>query len=206
MVYSDFTYPQVITDLGLTQVSTPDLFSQVPPVAPSAATAAILPAAIRLGTTAHTEAARSTWMVGNVLLDLWGRYAGQLNLSAGVTLNADPEAGLTGVCNFLIGRGPQLPHVTAPVCVIFEAKNDSIQDGFGQCIAAMVGVQRFNRRTGRDIDPVYGCSTTGSLWRFLTLSGTTVTIDQTEYSIAQVDRILGILTSIVGPIPAQEAA
>jgi hypothetical protein len=206
MAFSDFIYPEVIRDLGLTETSAPDVFADVPPVPPSAPTAALLPMAIRLGTTAHTEAARSTWMVGNVLLDLWGRYAGQLNLSAGVTFNADPDAKLTGLCDFLIGRGPQLPHVVAPVCVIFEAKKDSVPDGFGQCVAGMVGVQRFNRREGRETDPVYGCSTTGALWRFLTLSGTNLTVDQSEYAINQIDRILGILAHIAGPVPARSAA
>jgi hypothetical protein len=206
MAFSDFTYPAVVRDLGLTETAVADLFGHVPPTPPSAATAAILPAAVRLGTSAHTEASRSTWMVGTVLLDFWSRYGGQLTLIAGATFAADPDAGLTGYCDFLIGRTPQRPVIQAPVMLVFEAKRDSIPDRLGRGIAGLVGLQRFNRREGTPADPVYGCVTTGSLWKFLRLSGTTVTVDLTEYTITQVDRILGILTHIAGPPPAATAA
>jgi hypothetical protein len=200
MAFGDFKYPQVIRDLGLIEDSA-DLFASVPSRPPSPATAAILPANVMLGTAAHSEAARSIWLVGPVLADLWAANIGRVNLFADVDFAADPENQLTGKCDFLLGRGPQLRHIAAPVAVIFEAKRDSIPDGLGQCVSAMVGVQRYNRREGREADPVYGCVSTGSLWQFLTLSGTTVTIDLTEYTITQVDRILGILTHIVGRLP-----
>jgi hypothetical protein len=66
----------------------------------------------------------------------------------------------------------------------------------------MAGAQRYNRKGGKPVDPIYGCVSTGSLWQFLRLSDTTVTIDLTEYTITQVDKLLGILTAIVGPPPA----
>jgi hypothetical protein len=70
----------------------------------------------------------------------------------------------------------------------------------------MVGAQRFNRRAGLDIDPIFGCVTTGSVWKLLRLAGSTLTIDLHEYTLSQADRILGILTHIVGPPPAAPAA
>ncbi len=94
----------------------------------------------------------------------------------------------------------------APVAVVVEAKRDNFESGYGQCIAGMAGAQRFNRREGNGIESVYGAVTTGSLWRFLHLGGPVVTFDLVEYTIAQVDRLLGILTSIVGPAPGAAAA
>lgn len=90
--------------------------------------------------------------------------------------------------------------------VIFEAKRENINEGLGQCIAGMVGAQRFNRRNNAPIDPIYGCVTTGTSWRFLRLSGTTVTLDLVEYGLNQVDRLLGILVHMLGPIPQPVAA
>ena len=207
MAFSDFQYPQVFAQLGLTEATAPNLFAGVPPVPPTPATRQVLDTTVRLATAAHTEASRATWIVGPVLADLWGRYGGQLNLIAGAELVGDRDAGLAGYCDFLLGRGPQMHHrVRAPVAVIFEAKRDSIPDGLGQCVAGMVGVQRFNRREGSDVDPVYGCVTTGSQWRFLALAGTALTFDATEYTIHQADRILGILSFIVGPLPHPAAA
>lgn len=196
MAYGDFKYPDVLRDFGLTQTTVTDLFADIPPVSPSAGLAALLPKFIMLGTTAHSEAARSTWIVGPILGDLWSRHVGRLSLHAGIEFNVDAAARLTGNVDFILGRGPMLPVVAAPVMFIVEAKRDSIPGGLGQCISGMVGMQRFNEQSGTPIDPVYGCVTTGSLWRFLRLSGTTVALDLNEYLISQTDKLLGILSFI----------
>jgi hypothetical protein len=196
----------VLTDLALVETSQSNLFRGVAPVPPSPVLAATLAVNIGLATTAHSEASRATWMVGPVLADLWARYDSQISLFAGVEFAADPAAGLTGYCDFVIGRGPHVPHLRAPLAVLFEAKRDSIPDGLGQCIAAMVGAERFNRRNNNPIDPVYGCVTTGTAWKFLRLSGGTLTIDVAEYTIQQSDMLLGILTHMVGPVPTPAAA
>jgi hypothetical protein len=70
----------------------------------------------------------------------------------------------------------------------------------------MVGAQRFNRRHSAPDDPIWGCVTTGSVWRFVRLSGPAVTLGLREYGIAEVDLLLGILTLIVGPPPTAAAA
>jgi hypothetical protein len=199
MAFSDFKYPDVIDDLGLIERSVADLFPDVPPVAPSAALAASLPGNVRLATTAHSEASRSTWMVGPVLADFWNRYNGRISLFAGIEFSADEEAGLSGYVDFIIGRSNQLPQLRAPVVFLVEAKRDSIPGGLGQCVAGMVGMRRFNAHANKPIDPLYGLVTTGSLWRFLKLSGNELTIDLNEYLISQTDKILGILTHIVQP-------
>ena len=73
-------------------------------------------------------------------------------------------------------------------------------------IAGMVGALRFNRREGNDIPAVYGGVTTGSLWKFLRLVGDVVTLDLREYALAEVDKILGILRVMVGPVDGAAAA
>lgn len=206
MAFSDFKYPDVLGQLGLTERTVPNLFADVPPVAPSALLTASLRVNVPLATGAHSEAARTTWLVGPVLSDLWVRYDGRISVNPGVEFDADAAAKLSGYCDFIISRGPQRPVIGPPVLLIFEAKRDSIPDGLGQCIAGMVGAQRYNQRHNVPIDPVYGCVTTGSLWKFLRLSGTVLTNDLTEYTIVQADRILGILTHAVGPPPAAPAA
>jgi hypothetical protein len=49
---------------------------------------------------------------------------------------------------------------------------------------------------------VYGAVTTGTNWRFMSLSGDTLAIDLDEYLIAEPERILGILASMIAPTPA----
>lgn len=61
----------------------------------------------------------------------------------------------------------------------------------------MVAAQIFNEREGKEISKIYGAVTTGSLWQFLELESQTVTLDLEEYSINNLPKILGILTSFV---------
>ena len=203
MAFGDFRYPDVLRQLGLTYASARDLFGAVPPVAAGAGLIADLPVFSRLALASGTEKARSEWLIAPVLGDAWARYDGQISLYSGTGFSAEPESGLTGYVDFLIGRSPQNVSVTPPVVILVEAKNENIAGGLGQCIAAMVGAQRWNLREGTPCDPVYGCSTSGSIWKFLQLSGTTMTLDLNEYTITQLDRILGILIHMIGAPPVR---
>lgn len=198
MAFSEFRYPSVLDEFTLTETSN-RLFHDIPPVAASDTLRNTLETNVELATIAHSEASRSTWMVGPILAECWARSGRSFSLYAGIEFKVDEESGLTGYVDFIIGRSPQLPELRAPSIFIVEAKRDSIPGGLGQCIAGMVGMKRFNMFAGKPIDPVYGCVTTGSLWKFLRLSGHEVTIDASEYHISQVDKLLGILTHIVQP-------
>ena len=52
---------------------------------------------------------------------------------------------------------------------------------------------------------MHGAVTTGTNWRFLRLEGITLFIDQPEYYLDQVEKILGILLYCVGGDPAKVA-
>ena len=206
MAFSDFSYPEVFHDLGLKEASVLDMFAGVPEVAASTLLRGFLATSVPQATTNNTETARASLIVAPILNELWAHYAGRIGTYYGVEFNADPEARLNGYCDFLISKAPQQHRIVAPVVVVVEAKRDNLENGYGQCIAGMVGSLRFNRREGNAIETIYGAATTGSNWRFLRLQGTTVTFDLTEYTISQVDRLLGILTYIVGPVPGAAAA
>jgi len=68
----------------------------------------------------------------------------------------------------------------------------------GQCAAEMVAIQLFNEREGTSVPAVFGCVTSGSLWRFLKLEDSALTIDRPEYHLRDVAKILGILVTIAG--------
>jgi hypothetical protein len=206
MAFRDFRYPDLLTTFGLTAEPVADLFEGVPPVPVPADFTESLAVSARLAAIVNTEKSRSEGMIAPVLTNFWWRYHARIGLYSGSEFDADPAAGLNGYCDFLISRAPQQPYVTPPAVVIFEAKKENINDGLGQCIAGMVGAQRFNRRHNAQTDPIYGCVTTGTAWKFLQLRGTVVSIDLTEYTLSQVDRILGIFVHMVGPVPQPAAA
>ena len=75
--------------------------------------------------------------------------------------------------------------------IAIKRVND-IKLGLGQCVAEMLADQVFNDRKGQS-QKIYGVVSTGTLWKFLTLEAQTLKIDRTEYFIAQLEEILGIL-------------
>lgn len=201
MAYSNFNILDVQRQFGLTIRTGIDLFPHVPPVDPGPTLTNVLAVYGQLGLTVNTEKARSEWLIAPVLGELWSRAPDQLCVLSGVDFTVDAEAGLNGVCDFLIGRGPQLPMVTAPVLVVVEAKNESVPSGQGQCAAELVAVQRFNRREGTEVATLYGVITIGDNWRFMRLVGRELTIDIREYLIADLAKLFGILLHVVGLNP-----
>ena len=149
----------------------------------------------------HTEKARSEFIVAPVLMEVRWLTGQQVSLFSGTDLSVDPSAGLSGTCDFLFCRSPQQLVISAPILAVVEAKKDSIVDGLGQCAAEMVAVQRWNREQGTGIETVFGCVTTGALWRFLRLSETHLEIDVVEYTVSQVGHILGVFLQMVGHVP-----
>lgn len=193
MSYREFDLPKAQSDFGLTLDTTRSLFAAVPPVVISESLAQFWQDYRPLGLALITEKARSELLVAPLLAEVWKRSNREIAVLSGVDLNVDVAAGLNGTCDFLLCRSSNLYFVSSPVLVAVEAKRDSIPDGLGQCAAAMVAAQRFNQEAGKPIDPIYGCVTTGSNWKFLRLTGRHLDIDIDEYSIAQPERILGVL-------------
>ncbi len=206
MAFGDFRYPDVISHFGLTYDAVDELFAGVHLLPPLPDTRAMLAKTARLATILNNEKARSEWLIAPLLADFWGRFHGQMGLYSGMEFQADPAAGLTGFLDFAFCRGPQQTVLTPPLLMVFEAKKENINEGLGQCVAALVGAQRFNQRSGINEPHLYGCVTTGTAWRFVRLSGTTLTVGLTEYTFDQLDKLLGILAFIMGPPPAVVAA
>ena len=131
MAFSDFQYPDVLKQLGLTFASASDLFAAVSSVPAGPSLIADLPAFSRLALASGTEKARSEWLIAPVLGDAWARYDGRISLYSGTGFSAEPQAGLSGYVDFLLSRSPQNVSVTPPVVILIEAKNENIAGGLG---------------------------------------------------------------------------
>jgi hypothetical protein len=195
MAYSDFkTVGSVKTAFGLTTIEDVQFLPHVAPVAPSAILTAVLTENLPLATASGSEKARSELIISPVLVEVRRQLNRKIGLFSGEDFTVDAEAKLSGRCDFLISRSTEQLEIEAPVVVLIEAKQADLKLGLGQCIAEMVAAQRFNQAKEKPLPVIYGCVSSGILWRFLKLEGTVVTIDLTDYSITPVDRILGYLT------------
>jgi hypothetical protein len=206
MSYRDFTLPKAKRDFGLNLDASQDLFSGAKSVSLSSVLQETLTRQSPLALISSGEKGRSEWIIAPFLAELWVECGKQISVFSGPTFDVDPDAGLNGVCDFLVCRSPQLLFITAPVLIVAEAKRDNPAEGYGQCIAGMVAAQRYNESEKNPIDAIYGVSTSGNLWKFLCLRGKTLWIDLPEYTLPQADRILGILMHMVGPIPQPAVA
>lgn len=197
MPYSQFTVSKVKEDFHLQLVEgTRFLPTQIELIPPSQRLQIILedlPWAIAV----DTEKARSEVIVNPVLLEVRRILNSSISVFSGEEFNVDVEAGLNGVCDFLISRSPEQLTVEAPAIVVVEAKKSDLKSGIGQCIAEMLAAQRFNQLKNQPIPTIYGSITSGTQWRFLKLSEQTVTIDLMDYPLPPVEPILGFLVWMV---------
>jgi hypothetical protein len=178
-----------------------DLFSTTPEVPVSSWLTETLQETLPLALAINTEKVRSELIIAPILVELRKRTGRTISFFSGVDFTVDPSQGLNGVCDYIVSLSPSQLFIGAPVLIIFEAKNENIKGGFAQCIAAMIAAQIFNSREQNPISTIYGVVTTGTNWHFLQLITNHVQIDQREYYIDHVEKIVGILLSITGKIP-----
>ncbi|MCI0464138.1 MAG: hypothetical protein L0Z62_44965 [Gemmataceae bacterium] len=197
MPYREFTLEDLKHNFGLQVNEKVDYFANASPVAASRFLQDTLRDLLPLALAISTEKARSEMIIAPVLIEVWRYFEGKVSLFSGVEFNVDPAQGLNGVCDFLFSLSPTQLAIEAPVAVVVEAKNEDMRKGIFQCIAEMVAAQLYNRQRQNGIETVYGAVTTGNNWKFLRLTGTVAFVDATEYYIKDVERIVGIMVSML---------
>lgn len=197
MSYSDFTLKKVKQTFGINTVEDQKFLPQIQPITASSTLTSFLEETLPLAIAMGSEKARSELIISPVLVEVRKILKGRISLFSGVEFNVDNGLGLTGVCDFLLSRSPEQLEIEAPAVIIVEAKKAELNPGIGQCMAEMIGAQKFNEINNQPIPTIYGVVTNGTVWRFLKLTQTTVTIDLTDYPLPPIDSILGVLVWMV---------
>ena len=197
MAYTDFTLGNVGERLGVTLRYGP-LFDAVT----AAAVPTWLPPYLEtMRPFARISGkARCEYMIAPLLGTL-RTLVPQVMVISGQQLVAEEVPGLNGVTDFLVARTPFTPMLESPIITVVEAKGDSAEEGFGQCIAQMVAARYFNERAGRPTPRMYGASTTGDDWNFMYLEAKTAMIDTNRHHLNDLGSLLGVLVRIVGEFP-----
>jgi len=198
MSYSEFSLEKAIRAFRLNYKEEDGLFENVAEVEIRAGLQDSLNETAPIALANNTEKARSELIVAPILLEVRRMKGGRIGFFSGITFDVEPDQGLSGVCDFLLSRSPNLLVIGAPVFAIVEAKNDNIRAGLGQCAAELVAARIFNERSGAALTPLFGVVTTGSLWRFLRLDDDVLSVDRREYFLDNLGKILGIFSHCVG--------
>ena len=202
MAYSDWTLETAVETFNLEIVEPVGLFSNLETIDPEEFFTVELAKKAQLADAMNTDKGRSELIVSPVIVQLRQHCDCLISIFSGNDFDVDAENGLDGICDFLISLSPTQLFIRAPVTILIDVppiagKDESIIIGLGPCVAKMVAAQRFNAKKGNEIPCIYGATTKGTKWMFLKLEEQKLSIDLMSYQIAQCDKILGILSSMV---------
>jgi hypothetical protein len=207
MTYSDFTIDEVRWTFHLT-LRDHDLFPAVGSIEPSEWLRYGLEKGRSLAVA--SEKARSEFIVAPILTACREILEEKIHIFSGVTLNAAPERGLKGECDFILARTSSAYSLQGPLMVIVEATKHDLDVGLAQCAAQLVGVRIYNEKDGTPTPVVYGCVTDGERWQFLKLEGQELIVQPLLLPLQQISQILWMLVECVKDVmkhlPTEPAA
>ncbi len=144
----------------------------------------------------NSEKARSELLITPILVEWLSHNPRKLQYFSGNTFDVVPEKALKGRCDFLFTKHFSL-NIVAPVVAMFEAKDDNVDNWYGQCGAEMYAARIFNEQNHEPYHIIYGAVTDGYEWVFLRLEENLLLIDAERYYLADLPRLLGALQTIV---------
>ena len=194
MAYGDFTFDLIEERFGIKNRAG-QIFEPVIALAPSDWLEKALITAHELPL--RTEKAKSELIVLPILLELRARNDKFFTIYSGENLNAAPESGLNGECDFILTKDVGSVSISYPIVQVVEAKKNDVDVGLPQCAAQLIGARRFNEKKGIHVAKLYGCVTTGDQWLFLCLEHDTLTVSPTSFYLNQLGEILGAFQQII---------
>ena len=144
----------------------------------------------------NSEKAKSEFIISPILRELRRRNK-TFAFFSGYAFDVDKAQKLTGVCDFLLSTNVHAVEIKSPVVCLVEAKNRTIEEGFGQCAAEMYAARLLNERDDEPYRTIYGCVTTASEWHFLRLEDNFIIIDRDRYLLSELGILLAIFEKII---------
>ncbi len=143
-----------------------------------------------------SEKARSEFIIAPILREIRRINKTKITVFSGVSLNV-PKTKLKGVCDFIISFYPQSVELKSPLICVVEAKQRTLEEGYGQCAAEMYATKLFNEAKNIFLPFAYGCVTNGSEWSFLKLENNILWIDTDRYYLQNVGDVIGVFQAII---------
>jgi hypothetical protein len=196
MAYTNFTAKDLSKKFGV-KFRAAHLFKPIetPEVTPSAWLKETLIRGQRIGFS--SEKSRSERLVSPVLTELSIENKEAFTIYSGMLLNMDDANGWNGECDFMLSFSKIQDFVVAPIFNITEAKKQDIEQGTIQCAAQLIAAHQLNESEGYHFKTLFGCSTTGTEWRFLILENNIITLDIDRYFLSNIEELLGVLQIII---------
>jgi hypothetical protein len=140
------------------------------------------------GVVDNSEDAICENLIYPVLKEVWKSYRGNLTLWSHQAITYDED--LSGVPDYMVTKRSPLGTIVfdKPYFLVVEAKQDKFEEGWGQCLAEMVAVQRINDEIEKTI---FGIVSNGKVWQFGKLKLNIFTRNKIFYTIQDLDKLFG---------------
>ncbi len=148
---------------------------------------------LRKGMVRNSEAAICENLIYPILKEIWKGYVNEFIVWSHQLLYYDEK--LAGVPDYIIAKRSPLGKIVfdQPYFIIVEAKKDNFDEGWGQCLAELVAVQKLNQPLEQ---VVYGVVSNGDNWEFGQLQGAEFTKNIKTYSIQLLEQLFAALNFI----------
>ena len=144
-----------------------------------------------------SEKAKSELLITPILREVRKKNIEKFTFFSGFALDIDSTKGLNGVCDYIFSSVPHAIEIQAPIFCLVEAKNRTIEEGYGQCAAEMYAARQYNLEYGKATEVMFGAVTNAFEWVFLKLENDTIVVDNERFAIKDLAELLGALQTIV---------
>jgi hypothetical protein len=148
---------------------------------------------LKEGIVDNSEYAICENLIAPILREVWFNYSDRFLLWSHQPLIYDEQ--LSGVPDYLLAKRSPLGKVVfdKPFFVAVEAKKDDFTEGWGQCSAEMVAVQKINET---DKQTIFGIVSNGKIWEFGKLSDRSFTKNIKIYRLSDLDELFAAINYV----------
>jgi hypothetical protein len=125
-----------------------------------------------------------------ILREIWKTYKNDFMLWSHHPLESNGE--LSGTPDYLIAKRSALGKIVFehPYFIVVEAKKDNFSEGWGQCAAELVAIQKLNNNLNQ---PLFGIVTNAERWEFAKLQYNTFTKNINGFQIENLDDLFSAI-------------
>ena len=155
------------------------------------------------GVVDNSESAICENIIYPILKEVWKAYRSNFLLWSHQALNYDGINDKCGVPDYVLARRSLLGSVVfdKPYFVLVEAKKESdFSEGWGQCLAEIIAVQRLNQMPEQSI---FGMVSNGLIWQFGKLNIDIFTQNKLFYTIQELERLFAAINYVFGQCELQ---
>ncbi len=141
-----------------------------------------------------SESSRCENIIYPVLREVYKSFIDKYTLWSHKSITYDAK--LNGTPDYLFSTKSELGKTVLgfPIVIVVEAKKNDFSEGWGQCLAELIAVQKLNKAEEL---PVYGIVTDGELWQFGKLVSDEFTKSKLRITITDLDKIFGTISFLL---------